>query len=854
MAPKSKSLKQVALPYNEESKESELTCFKCGKFIPNWLKLEKHIVDNHAIKKKQISDSFLHGKALAQRMQWCTEMTALEQECVTVVSGDYLRCKCKICHQEMNKRSAEGHFVGKHKMPSELVKKWLVVTDGHAIKNEQWFKCSKLEEAYSKVGQPSGGDVGECDADEVPELMPSNDEAADDPGRTDDSQAFASQPSQASSSLVAHQPGVGDDALSSISLQLQSIHKKLDAAQEVEIELPRMALTSLAKKWTHSQLKTGPSGNRTCPINECHDHDDELEAFKAFLVAKDKDEDTVDGVMLHCRRLFALCKSEGGNFSLPGMLIAMYQQKLFDELFRCDVVHPDYTWTRKISDALTAMCNYCALQLGMERYWNAKNVVLQMGKESLSDLKQRTSVQKKKAGRAKGRADAALIANFASPDKIKVAVKQAMVDLYNIKVNHAVEAMSTATKSAATIAMVGIIYLNGFAGRSGEWQRMLRSHVQSQIQIGANHLVCSDHKTAKQYGDLAKGVSPGTFRAMQVYMSLPGMTSPLLLQPTTLKAKHCSVHKCLPKFGERYLPGSPSPKCNLIRKMFHVKVDDMHNKGEHLGILSKVDAHSIKVIKDVYIVRTFEEDAKLGLMLCEQVLGAPVEWPTEDELAIDDGHWTIVSQQAVDDAGDDDAGSDDEDMKDLGPEKLQELVASIINWKQSSHATTAPLLAPPDTEGDGTNAAGASQSEVASIPASSAEQPKMKEKDEKKGDKAKKEKKEKKGDTVKKEKKGDKDKKEEKTQKDKKAKESGAHLEVAAEPVKKRKGRPSVLEDGEEEFIAERAREWARGIPGNIPPAIHQRKILDDGIQLGKLRKDVKLDSVRWICEKTCRK
>jgi hypothetical protein len=57
------------------------------------------------------------------------------------------------------------------------------------------------------------------------------------------------------------------------------------------------------------------------------------------------------------------------------------------------------------------------------------------------------------------------------------AVKQAMVDLQQLFEVVALMAsmadMSTALISAATTAMICIIFYNGFAGRIGEWQAMI---------------------------------------------------------------------------------------------------------------------------------------------------------------------------------------------------------------------------------------------------------------------------------------------------------------------------------------------------------------------------------------------
>ena len=53
-------------------------------------------------------------------------------------------------------------------------------------------------------------------------------------------------------------------------------------------------------------------------------------------------------------------------------------------------------------------------------------------------------------------------------------------------------------KVNAATAMIGIIYYNQFAGRSGEWEAMQRQHVVDQIAVNANYLECHEHKAVSQ--------------------------------------------------------------------------------------------------------------------------------------------------------------------------------------------------------------------------------------------------------------------------------------------------------------------------------------------------------------------
>jgi hypothetical protein len=181
--------------------------------------------------------------------------------------------------------------------------------------------------------------------------------------------------------------------------------------------------------------------------------------------------------------------------------------------------------------------------------------------------------------------------------------------------------------------MVGIIYYNSFAGRSGEWQAMLGGHVLGQIQAGKDFLLCHQHKTADTYGALAKYVPPGSMDAMHVYLQLPGKESVLFLEPANPDSKCVSVSQHLHRFGTIYLPGHVPANCNLIRKQFHTMLLRSCREGSCMELLSKVDAHSAEVAKKVYCTTTAADDAKLGKFLYESLFGSPVMWPSEEAIA-----------------------------------------------------------------------------------------------------------------------------------------------------------------------------------------------------------------------------
>ena len=118
------------------------------------------------------------------------------------------------------------------------------------------------------------------------------------------------------------------------------------------------------------------------------------------------------------------------------------------------------------------------------------------------------------------------------------------------------------------MCLVGIIHFNSFAGRSGEWQSMTKDYVLEQLRKGSTCLVCPNHKTTQQYGELGKHIPEGTKQAMMCYIGLLGKSSNLFLEPALPGTAKVSISNCLVKFAAKYFPEYNHMNVNLIRKCF----------------------------------------------------------------------------------------------------------------------------------------------------------------------------------------------------------------------------------------------------------------------------------------------
>ena len=192
--------------------------------------------------------------------------------------------------------------------------------------------------------------------------------------------------------------------------------------------------------------------------------------------------------------------------------------------------------------------------------------------------------------------------------------------------------MPTSARQLANTAIAGIIYNDTHGGRKREWEIAKLDYVRTVLASGSDCLVCSDHKTWKTYGDIAKWLSPGLARALKIYDTLPRPADvDTFLAPARATAETVSIVTGLKTWARRHLDKHHThPTVNLYRKSNHKVLMDMTKDAEKLKeLMVIIDAHSKFVQDKHYYLKEPEEDVKLAKLLVEKVLGGACPWPSQ---------------------------------------------------------------------------------------------------------------------------------------------------------------------------------------------------------------------------------
>lgn len=570
----------------------------CGQRFGQFRSLVKHLQDFHQVTTDETKIHWLHTAMLRERRGGDEKKLGfMEYDCVGLAylpdgAVDECRFQCKWCNNKvLSKTTCLKHMTQQHPLAKEEVHTWLTYSDGEKIRPVKKGKGERIPvERLYLTGAMHRHVVGDVIAE-------------------------ASIPEAASAAAVEEVPP-----------KFWRPTPKLAARAHTdtpEVQMPAVKLTEAALAWTAEDLD--PNRRRkTWPIAKAGELP--LHEFKRFLKGGAVSDKTIGITIQGVEYFFSLLAVEGTGFSLTGALVTIYNDNITAALFDLPILDTEHSWTRKIVNAMSRLCTFLVLECGRLRWGEAARCIEQLSRESFSQRKKVLNKQKKLESIVKRQHDSERLAKLPPVATMKEAVRFAMVGLRFMSL-HAMEMDTLPEKlhSAATAAMVGILWFNGFAGRSKEWELMTMDVVRATISSNLDYVACPIHKTAPTYGDLGKHLSPGTKDAIADYIELPrgGRDTGKFLRPgAKAKSGKASVHTCLRTFCAVYLPNYEVPGTTLIRKWYHSGIKNDQHKA--MQLVARLDGHSHKIADTVYAVSTPQQDAERAKHLVDIMLGGPV--------------------------------------------------------------------------------------------------------------------------------------------------------------------------------------------------------------------------------------
>jgi hypothetical protein len=617
--------------------------------------------------------------------------------------------QCIQCDCTMKKVSAMKHFKTFHRDTiTEDIADWVIIKDGAILRHgwlkthlETYFECEGGSEGESAEGEHIR------DSSPTPPWRRTRSAAHQEPPlvRSDDGGFYeedgdADQPppwvhSDGEDSDERHASARNPSDLGAIFDAIGKLQKAI--APEASIKTQKLTLKQSRLDWTPSD----DSHSKFRIHWPFEDSAYDLEDFAASLSNAQLGEEAVISHVTAITR-FADCFEviDGSPLDLNAMIVSAWECNMIKRVFEMSLFHESRSWTKKIGISLDKYIAFQSLQFRTHSDMKSLNTLGVVREAFLLGTKKKHSTASTTAKEIKKARDADYIDKLPAPDVIKDAVKAAMLDLLVI-INHfeAVRCddvvMPPRVRQIVNVLLVGIIYCNGFAGRPQEWSHMQASEVKRQLEGGRHeYLETSKYKTVKHYGVLAKWLAPATRRILLLALDLPRTTSEdrdLLLKPSLDKQKKVQCSNQLNSFTVRYRGKDvPAMTPTLVRKWFHTKADttkiseDVREK--IMELLCRIDRHSVQVGKGVYVAKSAKDDAETSNTIFTLMMGEPVEFPTQDEIARHDKSFDEVIAKTSAEAGDTDGEGDEEEC------------AAIESEESIEDADTADEVHPPPSK------------------------------------------------------------------------------------------------------------------------------------------------------------
>ena len=426
----------------------------------------------------------------------------------------------------------------------------------------------------------------------------------------------------------------------------------------VEKPEPTVGLSEMCKQWVE------PQQNKRAPKFPEVKLDWELQgSFKQYLKSRCLKDNSNQIYELGVQRFLGLLdispNPDGKQWDHRTLFSALSKTQTIEEMMSTQLLQPGKAWSQSMMQGVKHyarhLLNMC---LKNRKDWDSERADLECFIDvCMIHWIKGSQSNKHKAKVAKSFLTSKELKHFAPPEQCKLAVSRAMMCLELI----AAEAEQTgvltpAAHAQANRCITGILFLNGFCGRSGEFKLFTEDEVLKAIHEGAEVLLCPEHKTADVYGELAKYIWPGTWEAIKRYLGLPfpkhdcsegadntTAKKALFLKPVRPAAEF-PVHSYLASFSKQFLdplspPGYKYTTCgvNMIRKLYHTKLNDIRRLGKAVELISKYDGHRASTAHQHYIINDAEQDTALGKLLFENLMGEAVAWPS---------HSDVMQQQA----------------------------------------------------------------------------------------------------------------------------------------------------------------------------------------------------------------
>ena len=404
-------------------------------------------------------------------------------------------------------------------------------------------------------------------------------------------------------------------------------------AAGIEEPGPKTALTQAVLEWTEADRKIGVQRMRW-PFPPCTYVN--LDDFAAHLKDKGLDVDvTIPSHIMRLQHFLGMFVDLPESFSFAGFIAELMESGLGKQWAALKVMDSSYPHTNSMKPTLHHFLDFLREDCLLKRHMETVRLLDLFRSQILLPMEAKTKKANNARKTQRKKACAQKLASLPPPEIFQSAIHQSMIDLhYLYKASKSQEAKEADWKlrGAANTIVCGLVFLNIYSGRPGEWSELKRSVVEELVAEGGTVLEFDKHKTAETHGSAARHVPSGNLEAFRKLLKIHPDDSYLFFQPAKAESKLLSIDWALKKFSQVYFPDHQRAGATLQRKFMGTR-SRRHTVAEKVwDEVCKMQKHTNGCGENDYVCETPQEQADRDLAIYRGVVGEPVPWPSKDEL------------------------------------------------------------------------------------------------------------------------------------------------------------------------------------------------------------------------------
>jgi hypothetical protein len=240
-----------------------------------------------------------------------------------------------------------------------------------------------------------------------------------------------------------------------------------------------------------------------------------IEGFREYMLAQRVSEGSFrESHAMGMDYLFFLLGIGTTNYYPIGVVQALHDQKVLEQLTTLHIMNPIFSWTRKMMNALKHAITFMLIECDRNDWGPTRKALSLLKATTVETVLKACTAKRKEAKQARKELDEKRLENYMSLETARATLVESATDLHAVKrIHEGKEAMPAFWQRVASVAMAWQMVIPGTFGRSGELNGLCENEVLESKAAGYDYSIVYRHKAAKTRGKLGRYFTPAMWGA-----------------------------------------------------------------------------------------------------------------------------------------------------------------------------------------------------------------------------------------------------------------------------------------------------------------------------------------------------